>query len=88
MPPPGGADRAFRRGVRIAAGLTALIVVAIMIVVVNRDHPLKWQPHAGNDAGLRDRPAQGAGAQGTGASKAKPGLLAHPPKSASDLSAR
>ncbi len=37
-----GPDRAFNRGLRIVAGFAALVVVAVMILVVERDHPLQW----------------------------------------------
>ena len=36
-----GEARAFRRGVRIAAGFAGLLVVLIVIVVIARDHPLE-----------------------------------------------
>ena len=36
-----GEARAFRRGVRLAAGFAGLLVVLIVIVVVARDHPLQ-----------------------------------------------
>ncbi len=37
---PAGDDRAFGRGLKIVAGLAALLLVVIMIAVVRRDHPL------------------------------------------------
>jgi hypothetical protein len=83
VPAPGGEQRAFQRGVRIAAGFVVIVVAAIMIVIVNRDHPLKWQPHSGNQGGVENGPAEG-----TSGSPATSGLLAHPPKSPSDLGAR
>jgi len=79
---PGGKQRAFRRGVRIAAGFAVILVAVIMIVIVNRDHPLKWQPHAGNEGGVENGPARGASG-----SAANSGLLPHPPKPPSDLEA-
>ncbi len=83
MKQPGGEQRAFRRGVRIAAGFVVIVIAAIMIVIVNRDHPLKWQPHTGNAGGTEGGPVQG-----TSGSATPSGLLAHPPKSPSDLGAR
>jgi len=79
---PGGEQRAFRRGVRIAAGFAVVVMAVIMIVIVNRDHPLQWQPHSGNEGGVENGPAQGASG-----SAAASGLLPRPAKSPSDLGA-
>ncbi len=38
-----GEARAFGRGVRIALGFAVLLVIAVIIVVVERDRPLKRQ---------------------------------------------
>ncbi len=78
MPPAGGADRAFRRGVRIAAGFAAAIVVILMIVIVNRDHPLKWDTHP--DPASRDNVQAGQNAPTDGSS-----VVAAPGKARSDL---
>ena len=78
---PTGVDRAFRRGVRIAAAFAAAIVVIFMIDIVNRDHPLKWQPHPMTPS-VTD--VKGA----TGTSGDPSGILAHPPKSTSELGAK
>ncbi len=81
-----GDDRAFNRGLRIVAGLAALIVVVVMIVVFRRDHPLLDSPV--------DRTNDGAAVQ---ASDTGPlphagtvpdntsGVVQHPGKSQSDL---
>lgn len=88
MNPPGEA-RAFRRGVRIAAGFAALLVVVIVIVVVRRDHPLKVDTHlnppAVNRAAVQasdNGPLLRAGNAPTNTS----GVIHHPGPDGSDLS--
>ena len=78
MQPIGGTDQAFRRGVRVAAGLAAVLIVVIMIVVVNRDHPLKWDTHP--DPASRDNVQAGQNAPTDGSS-----VVAAPGKARSDL---
>ena len=85
---PSGADRAFNRGVRIAAGVAALFVAIIVIVVVERDHPLKWDTHPPSPAVGRAAvqagdigPAPKTGDVPTNTS----GVVVHPVKSQSDL---
>ena len=91
MKPVGGEDRAFRRGARIAAGLAAAIVAIIMIVIVNRDHPLKWDTHPDPTAVSRSNvqagdngPLPATGNVPTNTS----GVVVHPGKSQSDLGSR
>ena len=88
---PSGADRAFNRGVRIAAGLAALLVVIIMVVVVERDSPLKWDTHSPSVAA--NRAAVEAGDPGPVPSAGNApgntsGVIVHPDKSQSDLDAK
>ncbi len=88
MEPAGGADRAFRRGVRIAAGFAGLVVVIIMIVIVNRDHPLKWDTHPQPTAVSRTNVQAGDNgplpATGTAPTNSS-GVVVHPGKAQSDL---
>ena len=84
---PSGADRAFNRGVRIAAGMAALVVAIIVVVVVERDHPLKWDTHPTSPAVSRAAvqadtgPAPATGDVPTDTS----GVVVHPGKPQSDL---
>jgi hypothetical protein len=83
---PTGDDHAFHRGLRIVAAVSALIVVLIMIVVVQRDRPLKWETRSNRvdraDIQVRDTgrlPAAGNTPTNTA------GVIAHPGKATSDL---
>jgi hypothetical protein len=81
-------DRAFGRGVRIAAGIAAVLVMIFMVVIVERDHPLKWDTHHNTPA--VDRAAVQAGDAGplpsTGIAPANTsGVVVHPGKTQSDL---
>jgi hypothetical protein len=86
---PGGEARAFRRGVRIAAGFAALLVVVVVIFVVRRDHPLEVDTHLNPPAA--DRAAVQASDNGalprTGdAPTGTAGVVGHPGPDGSDLS--
>ena len=91
MRPAGGDDRAFRRGVRIAAGFAAAVLAIVMIVIVNRDRPLKWDAHP--DPTAVSRANVQAGDNGplptTGnAPTNNSGVVVHPGKSQSELGAK
>ncbi len=84
----GGDQRAFARGVKIAAGFAVVLVVAVVIVVIQRDHPLKWEtnpnPPAVNRANVQagdNGPLPQTGDAPTNTS----GVVVHPGKSQSDL---
>ena len=86
---PTGDDRAFNRGLRVVAGFAALIVVVVMIVVTQRDHPLKWESQStdANRAAVQtsdNGPLPAAGNAPTDTS----GVVVHPGKTTSDLGAR
>ncbi len=86
---PTGDDRAFNRGLRIVAGFAALFVVVIMIVVIQRNRPLKWEnrPADATRAAVQtsdNGPLPTAGNAPTNTS----GVVVHPGKSTSDLGSR
>ena len=78
-----GDDRAFNRGLRIVAGLAALIVVVIMVVVFHRDHPL-LDSHLDPTANGAAVKASDTGPVATNSA----GAVQHPGKSPSDLPSR
>ena len=84
-----GDDRAFKRGARIVAGFAALVVVVIMIVVVQRDRPVKWETRSTDvDRAAVQASDNGALPAAGNAPTNTSGVVVHPGKSTSDLGSR